>query len=308
MLIEGGKGLLDVFTEEIELQIKQGLANLYWYHNDLKKAWLRAGVSTSLCNQLLNIRTKEGRKLTKRELMDKLYEETRILDYNKRLEMSRNFVRILIEQQDFSPQNLNHRIDIAERYALKLKNTYLLQKRNLERNTLRRNVKDAQKAPDLKIDDIQNKFIKSTQLKPQKRGYELESIFTDLMMINNIPVQKSFKIEGEQVDGAIKYDSHYYLVELKWTENKISQAEIASLFLKVEGKLEARGIMISMNGYSKQVLNSLPRGKELKVILLDGLHLTNVIYGNYSFKELLEYAVEEATLRSNIYCEHNLNK
>lgn len=40
--------------------------------------------------------------------------------------------------------------------------------------------------------------------------------------------------------------------------------------------------MISMSGYSKEVLNSLPRGKEIKLILLDGVHLANVIYGNYT--------------------------
>ncbi|USK41826.1 restriction endonuclease (plasmid) [Cytobacillus firmus] len=300
--------MLDVFTEEIELQIKQGLANLYWYQNDLKKAWIRSNVPLKICNQLFNIRTFEGKKLTKRELMDELYEETRALGYNKRLEISRNFVRILIEHQDFTPQNPKHRIDIAERYALKLKNTYHIQKSNSEKNFFRTKFKQGEKEKNLKLEDIQSRFFNSRELTPQKRGYELENIFTDLMKINNIPVQKAFKIEGEQVDGAIKYDSHYYLVELKWTDKKISQAEIASLFLKVEGKLEARGIMISMNGYSKEFLNSLPRGKELKVILLDGVHLTNSIYGNYTFNELLEFSIEEATLRSNIYCNPNLIK
>ncbi|WP_233846337.1 hypothetical protein [Paraburkholderia sp. HD33-4] len=36
--------MFDVFNEEIEVLIKDGLANLYWYKNDLHKAWQRSGV------------------------------------------------------------------------------------------------------------------------------------------------------------------------------------------------------------------------------------------------------------------------
>ena len=36
--------MFDVFTEQIEVLIKDGIANLYWYKGDLQKAWLRAGV------------------------------------------------------------------------------------------------------------------------------------------------------------------------------------------------------------------------------------------------------------------------
>jgi len=40
------------------------------------------------------------------------------------------------------------------------------------------------------------------------------------MLVSGIPVQEPFRIEGEQIDGAIKYDGHYYLIEAKWTEAK----------------------------------------------------------------------------------------
>ncbi|MCP1495093.1 hypothetical protein J2Y73_005124 [Peribacillus frigoritolerans] len=295
--------MLDVFTEEIEVHIKQGMANLYWFLADLKKAWLRAGVDPLVCNELFSKKNVEKKSLTKRELMDELYETTRSFPYNKRLEISRNFVRFLIEHENFVPQKPNHKIDVAERSALRLKDIYYKQKEKRDKESFK--PKTFTKSTQVKenIGFIQETFIKVRNLAPQQRGYAFEKMFPQLMAASNISVYNSFKIEGEQIDGAIKFDSHYYLVELKWTEKKISQAEIASLYMKVEGKFEGRGIMISMNGYSQEVIKSLPKGKGLKIILLDGIHLSNVIFGNYSFPELLEYAIEEAVLKGNIFCD-----
>jgi hypothetical protein len=76
--------------------------------------------------------------------------------------------------------------------------------------------------------------------------------------------------------------------------------------MKVEGKLEARGIFVAMNGFSKEVLESLPKGKEIKILLLDGVHLTNVISGIYTFQELLEHSISQASLRGEIYCSHEV--
>lgn len=51
--------MFDVFTEQIEVLIKDGIANLYWYKGDLQKAWLRAGVSAVVTQVHL---PREGRR------------------------------------------------------------------------------------------------------------------------------------------------------------------------------------------------------------------------------------------------------
>jgi hypothetical protein len=135
----------------------------------------------------------------------------------------------------------------------------------------------------------------------QARGYQFEKIFTALMKISNITVHEPFKIVGEQIDGAIKHDGHFYLVELKWTKSKAAHQEIASLYLKAEGKLEARGLFISMSGYSTEILQSLPKGKDLKILLMDGTHIAKVLFGNSTFREVLENAVSNASLKGEIY-------
>jgi hypothetical protein len=301
--------MFDVFTEEIEVQIKKGIANLYWYLGDLQKAWLRAGVDPKLTTRLFSSKQDDGSKLSKRQLMDLLYNEIRNVDYNRRLEVSRNFVRFLIEHKNFVPINDNHKIEVAETCALKLKEIIEQQRQQFEYNQIRKKAKEA------KINDyhsellkVRDQFMEAEKLEGQERGYAFEKIFVELMKISGIPVEEPFKIVGEQIDGAVKYGGHFYLLELKWTKSKTAHNEISSLYVKVEGKMEARGIFISMNGYSSEILQSLPKGKKLTMLLLDGNHFSNVIFGLYTFQELLEHAISQASLKGEIYCSHSLTK
>ena len=135
--------MFDVFTEEIEVTIKDGIANSYWYKGDLHKAWLRSGVDQRLYKEISNIKGDGGNTLSKRKQMDVLYEKLRLSDKNKRLEISRNFVRILIEHENFVPQDEKHRIEIAERAALKLQK--IISEQEKERETRDRIRRDAKK-------------------------------------------------------------------------------------------------------------------------------------------------------------------
>src|SRR5687767_10373832 len=124
--------MFDVFTEEIEVQIKSGLSNLYWYRRDLMKAWLRSGVTRNICDSIERMKKPNGEKISKREMMDELYLDLRKMDYNRRLEISRNFVRILIEHKNFVPQSKDHRVEIAERCSLKLREIIKQQQKEAE--------------------------------------------------------------------------------------------------------------------------------------------------------------------------------
>jgi len=86
------------------------------------------------------------------------------------------------------------------------------------------------------------------------------------------------------------------LIELKWFAESLEPKHIGSFYFKVDGKLGARGVAIAMNGYVSGVVESVAKGKELKVLLLDGMHLSNVIYGHYTFPELRDHTVKCASL------------
>jgi hypothetical protein len=220
--------MIDVFTEEIEVLIKRGITNLYWFLGDLEKSWLRAGVDPLISRKLFNQRHEDGKKYTKRELMDSLYVELRNRDYNKRLEISRNFVRFLVEHKNFVPQSDGHKIEIAETCALKLKEIIEEQRKQAEYNQGIKFRASQAKETDYhgELLKIREWFLESEKLEPKARGYELEKIFSSLMRISSIPVEDSFKIIGEQIDGAIKYDGHYYLLEIKWTKKVAAHDEV----------------------------------------------------------------------------------
>lgn len=301
--------MFDVFTEEIEVTLKDGIANLYWYRQDLKKCWLRAGVASGLADEILSERTTEGEKISKRRMMDRLYDELRNRHYNRRLEISRNFVRVLVEQKTFIPQAPGHRIEIAERSALKLKEIIHQQRREREqREEIQRRAREARKEDhEGDLLRMRKSFISVMELQPQKRGYALEKLFPELMRFSGITVQDPFKIEGEQIDGAIKYDGHYYLIELRWRNERTAPGDIGSFYFKAEGKWSERGIFISMNGYTSTIERTVPKGRKIKVLLLDGNHIANVIAGLYTFQELLEHAINRA-VRGEIYCSHDLSE
>jgi chromatin segregation and condensation protein Rec8/ScpA/Scc1 (kleisin family) len=76
----------------------------------------------------------DGKTLSKRKQMDRLYEELRTADLNRRLEVSRNFGRTLVEHKNFVPQDPRHRIEIAERAALELRELISVQEKEREDN------------------------------------------------------------------------------------------------------------------------------------------------------------------------------
>lgn len=300
--------MFDVFTEQIEVLIKDGIANLYWYRGDLRKAWIRGGVSSALADKISTEKGFDGNGLSKRKQMDRLYEELRNADFNKRLEISRNFVRILIEHKNFVPQDSRHRIEVAERAALKLRELIREQEvaSDQKESARRQSVATTKKSYHQELEAVREMFDKANTLSGQEKGYALEKIFVNLMRISQIPVEEPFRIIGEQLDGAIKHEGDYYLVELKWFAEALEPKHIGSFYFKVDGKLGARGLVIAMNGYTSGVVESVSKGKELKIVLLDGMHLSNVIYGHYTFKQLLDHAIKHASLRGLLYCPHKI--
>jgi hypothetical protein len=305
--------MFDVFTEQIEVLIKDGIANLYWYRGDLQKAWLRVGVSEALSTEIYQLKDAERNPLSKRKQMDKLYERLRNADYNLRLRISREFVKTLVDHKNFVPQDPKHRIDVAERAALKLRELIATQKTEQEeKDRTKREALAAVANRKLSYEEelaiVRASFESAHAMQPKPRGYALEKVFVDLMRISGIQVEEPFSNKGEQIDGAIKYDSNYYLIELKWLVDKLEPKHIGEFYFKVEGKMGARGIVIGMNGFTDGVLETLPKGKELKVMLFDGIHLANVIYGHYRFQELLDHAIKCASLNSKLYCPHKIPK
>ena len=70
---------------------------------------------------------------------------------------------------------------------------------------------------------------------------------------------------------------------------------------KVEGKFYGRGLFISINGFSTNVIKSFVIGKALKTIFIDGADIIMVLEGFLTFNEMLDQKIKAAQTRGEIY-------
>ncbi|OYD90344.1 hypothetical protein CDG76_32010 [Nostoc sp. 'Peltigera membranacea cyanobiont' 210A] len=126
----------------------------------------------------------------------------------------------------------------------------------------------------------------------KKRGFLLEDLLERIFSLYEIPTQKSFKRNegGEQIDGAFKLESWYYLVECKWTQSLTDIRQLDSLYGKISrsGK-QTLGLFLSINGWSKNVCPLLKQNYDKSIILMDGYDLRCVLveHNNLDLKDLL---------------------
>jgi len=98
--------------------------------------------------------------------VDALYERLRSGEYDRRLEVSRHFVRVLVEQNSFTPQNEKHRIEVAERSALKLRELIRRQEADREyRESIRTSAaKATRETYDSKLGELRVTFAEAHDL------------------------------------------------------------------------------------------------------------------------------------------------
>lgn len=138
---------------------------------------------------------------------------------------------------------------------------------------------------------------------PQQRGYELEGLLGALAEISSLEVTEPFRVRGEQIDCAIKYDGEHYILEAKWQDIASSNEPVYQFVGKVEGKMYGRGIFVSIQGFSENVVRSIVVGKAIKTIFVDGADMVLVLEGHLSFRDLIDRKVKAAQTRGLIYVD-----
>ncbi|BAZ29821.1 hypothetical protein NIES4074_22680 [Cylindrospermum sp. NIES-4074] len=166
-------------------------------------------------------------------------------------------------------------------------------------------LKRAQQEPTQTLDELKKSFLEllTGKTSTQNRGYELEKILLELGRLSQLEVTQPFRVTGEQIDGAIKYEGQHYLIEAKWQEKYASNEPVYQFVGKVEGKMYGRGIFVSVNGFSNNVVEDIVKGKAIKTIFIDGADLIFVLEGLLSFSELIDRKVKAAQTTGKIYID-----
>ncbi len=81
----------------------------------------------------------------------------------------------------------------------------------------------------------------------QRRGYELEKLLYDVFELFDLDPKASFKVVGEQVDGAFSLEGTDYLLEAKWQQTQVSLAALDALDRKLNRRLKNALYVLALN-------------------------------------------------------------
>src|SRR5258708_33406584 len=153
------------------------------------------------------------------------------------------------------------------------------------------------------LEDIRKEYLAlhSGSLKAQARGYALEKILAELAKLSKLEVTQPFRVIGEQVDGAVKFEGEHYIIEAKWQDAAAANEPVYQFAGKVEGKLHGRGLFFSVHGFTENVWRSIVRGKSIQTIFIDGQDLLLVLEENLSFAQMIDSKVKAAQTKGLIY-------
>jgi hypothetical protein len=75
--------------------------------------------------------------------------------------------------------------------------------------------------PKISLVDLEAEFINLYRgiSSNQNRGYQLEVLLKKLSDFSNVPFTEPFKLNGEQLDGSLKFYGKNYFVEAKWHDS-----------------------------------------------------------------------------------------
>lgn len=111
-----------------------------------------------------------------------------------------------------------------------------------------------------------------------KAGLALEKLLNRLFELYELKPRNPFRVVGEQIDGSFDLDSHIYLLELKWEQLPLPEADLLVFRGKIEGKSTfTRGVFIALNGISHQARDAITRGKSPSFFVMDGHDLMMIL-------------------------------
>lgn len=285
--------------------LKEALTHIYWYKNDLKSFLTKSLPKNILLGYL------DFDNSTKREIASIVVD--RLFELNKHEELLQ-LAKYVCELNSF--EHLKH-LENAETKIINAKNSInqlriimaqyqeneqekiIKDKKRKENQEKIMSFKNYQEQLNLLKDDFFQ--LMSKNLTAQQKGFKLEKIMNELFSLNDLDPKSSFKVIGEQIDGAFTLDNTEFLFEAKWVSNPINKAELAVFKDKVKTKLEnTLGLFLSINGFSEDGLIAF-QAQDKVVILMDGSDLMAILEDRISFPKLINRKKQIASREGKIF-------
>ncbi|WP_051183806.1 restriction endonuclease [Amycolatopsis balhimycina] len=153
-----------------------------------------------------------------------------------------------------------------------------------------------------KLVELRQDFITITGQEAQRRGYSLEKFLNELFALYDIDAKGSFRVYGEQIDGAFTFQGVEYLLEAKWHKDLTPLADLDVFSGKVNRKLDnTLGLFVSMMGFQPSAIELATDGQRPALLLMDGSDLMMALDGRIAFPELLKRKRQHAAQNGDVF-------
>lgn len=285
--------------------LKEALTLVYWYKSDLRSFIMNTVTEPSILSKLnwneykRNIVTAlidylaRKQEIYRNDLLKLMSEVVKINDYShlERLENGKKKAKKAKESVNALRSLLKGHAELLEEQK-KAEDKRKFAFKKILKN---RGVKE-------KLEEIKKDFFSLiSNQNPQERGYQLEKILKELFTLFDLDPKASFKIAGEQIDGAFTFNNTDYLFEARWQEKAVAAKELDAFASKLSRKLEnTLGLFLSINSFSEGGIKAHAQGRRL-MILMDGSDLMAVLEGRIDLLQLLLRKRRHASQTGNIY-------
>jgi hypothetical protein len=293
-----------MYPPEVIQALKEALRNIYWYKDDLRLFFLS-------CEMPNNIITKQGWhdpqeykvRIVGNVLDDLISMGETGLGYIRRTIQTildiHNF-DYLRSLEDGATKVSAARKSVEVLREMVMKHDATIIKEREERATRTDNLANAAKRWNDAIERLQRQFYELVKTEDrQKRGFLFQDFLFELFKAHDLNPRGSFRIIGEEIDGAFEFEMTQFLLEAKWEKDPLGAAPLDSFSKKVERKLEnTLGLFVALNGFTEDGLEAFS-GTRPSIILMDGEDLAVVLQGLVDFRDLLKRKVRYTSQTGN---------
>lgn len=292
------------FPADIKGCMKDCILSIFWPRKDIVGFFEKHGCTKA---EIASIQIEGESALKRHEIIDALF-ATLTARSDQGLGPFRAMLQSLLNWSHFDPYYFDNlrKLDraVANKNLEHLRQLQEIRDAKIKAERERRATQEAaRQQPTASLDQLRTEYLDllANKTSRQQRGYALEHILSELSRLSQLETTEAFRVNGEQIDGAVKFDGEHYLVEAKWQERAASNEPVYQFAGKVAGKLYGRGLFISVNGFSAEVIRSLTIGKEIQTLFIDGEDLILVLEGHLTLREMIDRKVKAAQTRGLIY-------
>lgn len=283
----------------------EALTNIYWYKSELRSFIMNTISDSSLLaklnwedykrnivSQLINFLAKH-QDTYQNDLLKLMNEVCRISDFShlERLDDGKEKARVARQSVEALKKQMGHHEEIIKDQIKKEEHRQKAFEKTLQ-------IQGVQQ----KLDEIKKEFYQLvSSAEPHTRGFQLEKIMKELFNLFDLDPKASFKVMGEQIDGAFTFENNDYLFEAKWQQEPVAVQDLDAFSGKLTRKLDnTLGLFLSINGFSEDGVRAHSTGRRL-MILMDGSDLMAVLEGRIDLLQLLLRKRRHASQTGTIY-------